>query len=182
MISTRCISRNDVTLYGRLTNYLILGDTTRTMLDRLNRAILDLIQGDATLSVAEVADETGISKSACWRRLQKLDEAGFIEARVTLLSQEKLNLALTVYISIRTNQHNDLWAEKFRQVVSELPQILEVSRMSGDLDYLIKAVVPDMKGYDQLYKKLIKADLFDVSSSFVMEKMKQTTLLPLDYA
>ena len=101
---------------------------------------------------------------------------------VTLLNQEKLNLSLTVYISIRTNQHNNTWAEEFRQVVSDLPQVLEVNRMSGDLDYLIKAVVPDMKGYDQLYKKLIKADLFDVSSSFVMEKMKQTTLLPLDHA
>ena len=93
-----------------------------------------------------------------------------------------MNLVLTVYISIRTNQHNNTWAEEFRQVVSDLPQVLEVNRMSGDLDYLIKAVVTDMKGYDQLYKKLIKADLFDVSSSFVMEKMKQTTLLPLDHA
>jgi len=175
----------------------------QNMLDKLNRSILMLIQKDATLSVADLAEEIGISKSACWRRLQKLDDAGFIESRVTLLNQENLNLALTVYISIRTNQHNDTWAEEFRQVVSDLPQVLEVNRMSGDLDYLIKAVVPDMKGYDQLYKKLIKADkavvpdmkgydqlykklikadLFDVSSSFVMEKMKQTTLLPLDHA
>ncbi len=154
----------------------------QNMLDKLNRSILRLIQEDATLSVADLAEEIGISKSACWRRLQKLDDTGFIESRVTLLNQEKLNLALTVYISIRTNQHNNTWAEEFRQVVSDLPQVLEVNRMSGDLDYLIKAVVPDMKGYDQLYKKLIKADLFDVSSSFVMEKMKQTTLLPLDHA
>jgi len=152
------------------------------MLDKFNQTILDQLQGDATLSVADLADAIGVSKSACWRRLQKLNEEGFIEGRVTLLNQEKLNLSLTVYISIRTNQHNDDWAEQFRQVVSGLPQVLEVSRMSGDLDYLIKAVVPDMKGYDLLYKKLIKADLFDVSSSFVMEKMKHTTRLPLDQA
>ena len=89
--------------------------TEQNMLDKLNRSILTLIQADATLSVADLADEIGISKSACWRRLQKLDNAGLIESRVTLLNQEKLNLSLTVYISIRTNQHNDTWAEEFRQ-------------------------------------------------------------------
>lgn len=152
------------------------------MLDKPNRQILNLLQADATLSVADLADSIGISKSACWRRLQKLDEAGFIKGRVTLLNQEQLNLTLTVYISVRTNQHNDEWVEQFRRVVTGLAQVLEVNRMSGDLDYLIKAVVPDMLGYDELYKKLIKADLFDVSSSFVMEKMKHTTHLPLDHA
>ena len=150
-------------------------------MDKLDQQILDLLQDDATLSVGYLAEAVGISKSACWRRMQKLNDANFIEGRVTLLNQEMLNLPVTVYISIRTNQHNDEWADRFRQVVADLPQVLEVCRMSGDLDYLIKAVVPDMKGYDALYKKLIKADLFDVSSSFVMEKMKHTTRLPLDH-
>lgn len=112
---------------------------------------------------------------------QKLEEAGFIRGRVTLLDQAKLNLPVTVFVLIRTNQHNVDWAENFKRVIENIPQILEVSRMSGDLDYLVKAVVPDMKGYDDLYKKLIKADLFDVSSSFVMEVMKQTTELPLSH-
>jgi len=150
-------------------------------MDKTDLQILDLLQDDATLSVGDLAVQVAVSKSACWRRIQKLNETNVIKGRVTLLNQEMLNLPVTVYISIRTNQHNDEWAERFRQVITELPQILEVSRMSGDLDYLIKAVVPDMKGYDALYKKLIKADLFDVSSSFVMEKMKHTTRLPLDH-
>ena len=150
-------------------------------MDEVDLQILDFLQDDATLSVGDLAEKVSVSKSACWRRIQKLNEANVIEGRVTLLNQEMLNLPVTVYISIRTNQHNDEWAERFRKVITDLPQILEVCRMSGDLDYLIKAVVPDMKGYDALYKKLIKADLFDVSSSFVMEKMKHTTRLPLDH-
>ena len=150
-------------------------------MDKQDRAVLELLQGDAGLSVAEVAERVGTSKSACWRRIQKLEQAGVIRGRVVLLNQERVNLPLTAYISLRTNQHNDGWAEKFRQTVQNMAGVLEVYRMSGDLDYLIKAVVTDMKGYDRLYKQLIKADLFDVSSSFVMETMKQTTRLPLNY-
>ena len=149
------------------------------MLERHDQAILSIIQNDAALSVGDVAERVGISKSACWRRIQKLEAQGIILNRVTLLSQEKLGLPLTVYISIRTNQHNDLWAKSFREAIQEIPEILEAARMSGDLDYLLKAVVADMPGYDRLYKKLIKIDLFDVSSSFVMETLKQTTELPL---
>ncbi len=149
--------------------------------DEQDRALLGFLQLDAALSVGDLAEKIGISKSACWRRIQKLEEAGFIRGRVTLLDQAKLNLPVTVFVLIRTNQHNVDWAENFKRVIENIPQILEVSRMSGDLDYLVKAVVPDMKGYDDLYKKLIKADLFDVSSSFVMEVMKQTTELPLSH-
>ena len=143
--------------------------------------ILDLLQRDAGLSVGDVAESVGVSKSACWRRIQKLEQSGVIRERVTLLDQDRLNLPLTVYISVRTNQHNDSWADQFQAVTRNIPGVLEVYRMSGDLDYLIKAVVPDMPGYDRLYKELIKADLYDVSSSFVMETMKQTTQLPLDH-
>ncbi|WHI48625.1 Lrp/AsnC family transcriptional regulator [Microbulbifer sp. TRSA001] len=151
-------------------------------LSKLDRAILELLQADATLSVGDIAERVGMSKSACWRRIQRLESEGVICDRVTLLDQQKLNLPLTVYISIRTNQHNDQWAARFSELVQGVAEILEVHRMSGDLDYLIKAVVTDMPGYDRLYKELIKADLFDVSSSFVMETMKQTTRLPLNHA
>lgn len=149
-------------------------------MDKFDKAILDGMQRDASLSVGELAERVGLSKSACWRKVQKLEQQGVIRDRVVLLDQEKVNLPLTTYISVRTNQHNDQWASKFREVISDIPEILEVYRMSGDLDYLMKAVVTDMAGYDRLYKKVIKADLFDVSSSFVMETMKETTRLPLD--
>jgi len=148
-------------------------------MDNFDHKILALMQRDASLSVGEVADRVALSKTACWRRIQKLEQAGVIRGKVALLNPDALNLGLTVYISVRTNQHNDQWAHKFNAVVEDIPEVLEVYRMSGDLDYLMKAVVSDMAGYDRLYKKLIVADLFDVSSSFVMETMKQTTELPL---
>ncbi len=148
-------------------------------MDKQGRAILALLQVDATLSVGEASEKVGISKSACWRRIQKLEQDGVIKERVALLNQDKLNLPLTVYISVRTNQHNDQWAKQFQSIADNIPGVLEVHRMSGDLDYLIKAIVEDMPGYDRLYKELIKIEMFDVSSSFVMETMKQTTQLPL---
>jgi len=147
--------------------------------DRTERSILALIQADAALSIGEVADRVGISKSACWRRIQKLEEEGVIQGRVTLLNAAALDLPLTVFITIKTNQHNEKWARNFKAVVADIPGILEVHRMGGEIDYLIKAVVKDMPGYDKLYQQLIRADLFDVTSSFVMEEIKRTTALPL---
>jgi len=135
--------------------------TAFPQLDRQDRVILAKIQADASQSVGELAEQVGMSKSACWRRLQKLEEMGVIRGRVALLDANALNLSLTVYISVRTNQHNDDWAARFQH------------------DYLIKAVVADMPDYDRLYKRLIKADIYDVSSSFVMETIKHTTRLPL---
>ena len=148
-------------------------------MDRTERSILALIQADAALSIGEVADRVGISKSACWRRIQKLEEDGVIQGRVTLLNAAALDLPLTVFITIKTNQHNEKWARNFKAVVADIPGILEVHRMGGEIDYLIKAVVKDMPGYDKLYQQLIRADLFDVTSSFVMEEIKRTTALPL---
>jgi Lrp/AsnC family transcriptional regulator len=148
-------------------------------MDNFDRKILELMQRDASLSVGEIAEQVALSKTACWRRIQKLEQAGVIRSKVALLNPEAVNLGLAVYVSVRTNQHNDQWAAQFSAVVEGIPEVLEVYRMSGDLDYLLKAVVSDMPGYDRLYKKLIEADLFDVSSSFVMETLKQTTELPL---
>lgn len=153
--------------------------TVFPQLDRQDRVILAKIQADASQSVGELAEQVSMSKSACWRRLQKLEEMGVIRGRVALLDANALNLSLTVYISVRTNQHNDDWAARFQRATEQIPGVLEVYRMSGDLDYLIKAVVADMPDYDRLYKRLIKADIYDVSSSFVMETIKHTTRLPL---
>ena len=143
------------------------------------RNLLRHMQRDATLSVAELAERVGISKSACWRRIQKLEEKGVIRSRVTLLEPAAVDLSLTVFIAIKTNQHNAQWAQGFQRITENIPGVLEVYRMGGDVDYLVKAAVRDMPGYDALYQELIKADLFDVSASFVMEPLKQTTELPL---
>ncbi|MEX0737809.1 MAG: Lrp/AsnC family transcriptional regulator [Pseudohongiella sp.] len=148
-------------------------------MDSQDKKLLRLLQHDASLSVADLADQVGISKSACWRRMQKLEENGVIKQRVTLLDTKKLGLGLTVFVTVRTNQHNADWAHNFNQVVQDVEGVLEVYRLGGQIDYLLKAVVADMPGYDRLYQKLIAADLFDVTASFVMEEIKATTVLPI---
>jgi len=148
-------------------------------IDTLDRKLLRALQRDSAEPISDLAERCGLSRSACSRRVARLAEAGVIERSVALLSQSKLGLGLTVFIAIKTNQHNAAWSSQFRRVVEQLPGILEVHRLGGDIDYLVKAVVPDMPGYDALYQQLIKADLFDVSASFVMETMKHTTELPL---
>jgi Lrp/AsnC family transcriptional regulator len=150
--------------------------------DRKDKLILSALQQDATLTVADLADRVGLSKSACWRRIQILEEQGIIGARVTLLDQDKLGLHLTVYSAIRTHEHTADWFDRFYRMVSSMPNVMEVHRLSGDIDYLIRAVVPDMRSYDEMYKQMIAGvDLYDVSSSFSMEKIKYTTALPLDH-
>ena len=148
-------------------------------IDRTDKQLLSIMQKDASQSVAELADQCAISKSACWRRIQKLEAEGVIKQRVTLLDPRKVGLGLTVWISIRTNQHNAEWARHFNHVVQDVPGVLEVYRLGGQIDYLIKAVVADMHDYDNLYQQLIKADLFDVTARFVMEEIKFTSALPV---
>jgi len=148
-------------------------------MDGIDKRLLALLQKNADLSIGDLAEKVSISKSACWRRVQKLEESGVIRKRVSLLDAAALGLSLTVFISIKTNQHNEQWAKSFRDVVENLDEVLEVYRMGGDVDYLIKAVVKDMPGYDRLYQQLIQADLFDVNAGFVMEEIKHTTALPI---
>jgi Lrp/AsnC family transcriptional regulator len=151
-------------------------------MDRKDKAILKALQRDATMTVSDLADAIGLSKSACWRRIQNLEESGIIGARVTLLNQQALGLNLTVYASVRTHEHSKAWFDQFHAVTTEMPNVMEVHRMSGDIDYLIRAVAPDMNSYDKMYKDLIsRINLYDVSSSFSMETIKYTTALPLDY-
>ena len=151
-------------------------------MDKKDKLILSALQDDATQTVAELATQIGLSKSACWRRIQILEERGIIGARVTLLQQEKLGLDLTVYSAIRTHEHTAKWFEGFHKMVLSMPNVMEVHRLSGDIDYLIRAVVPDIQSYDEMYKQMIASvDLYDVSSSFSMEKIKYTTALPLDH-
>ena len=152
-------------------------------MDAIDRKILELLQLDAETPVATIAERVHLSVTPCWRRIQKLKEAGVIRRQVALCDPAKLNLGVTVFVSVRTNQHSQAWLEKFAKGVKEIPEVVELYRMSGDVDYLLRVVVPDIAGYDAVYKRLIRAaDLYVVSSSFAMEQMKYTTALPLDYA
>ena len=151
-------------------------------MDRIDRKILELLQADATLSTAEIADRVGLSSTPCWRRIQNLEKRGVISARVALLDREKLNVGVDVFVAVKTNQHNAVWLKSFATVVAKFPEVLEFYRMSGDIDYLLRVVVPDIAAFDLFYKRLIEqADIRDVSSSFAMERIKYTTALPLDY-
>lgn len=152
-------------------------------MDRIDRKILALLQSDTTLPVSVVAERVGLSPSPCWRRIQKLEAEGFIRARVALLDPAKMNVGVTVFAAVRTNQHDVAWLEKFAKAVSDFPEVVEFYRMTGDIDYLLRIVVPDIAAYDAVYKRLIRRiALFDVSSSFAMETIKYTTALPVDYA
>jgi Lrp/AsnC family transcriptional regulator len=151
-------------------------------MDNLDRRILAALQADSTIAVAELAERIGLSASSCWRRIQALEESGIIRGRVALLDRKSVGVPVTVFVSLRTGFHSMDWLEKFSRVVADIPEIVEVYRMSGQVDYLLKIVVPDIAAYDAVYKRLIsRIDLYDVSSAFAMEDMKSTTALPLDY-
>ena len=152
-------------------------------MNAIDAQILALMQADATLSVADIAERVHLSSTPCWRRIQRLERDGYIRKRVALLDADKLNVGVTVFVSIRTNQHNEAWFERLNEAVSAIPEVLEFYRMSGATDYLLRIVVPDIAGYDSVYRELIRnVDLFDVTSSFAMEQIKFTTALPLHYA
>ena len=151
------------------------------MLDKTDKKILEQLQRDAGLSVAELSARIGLSATPCWKRVKRLEEEGFIRRRVALADRAKLGLKVTVFVSIRTNEHDAAWLENFARVAASFPEIVELHRMSGDVDYLMKVVTSDVEGYDRFYKKLIKAvRLTDVSSAFAMEQIKYSTELPLD--
>ncbi len=152
---------------------------TNQTIDRIDRKLMRALQRDNAEAISDLAERCGLSRSACSRRISRLEKLGFIKSHVALLDQEKLGLGLTVFVMIKTNQHNAGWSQQFQNVLDELTGVIEAHRMGGEVDYLLKAVVADMAGYDLLYQQLIKADLFDVSASFVMETMKNTTELPL---
>ena len=149
-------------------------------LDDLDRRILSELQRDVAQSLEGLAERVGLSRNAIWRRIKALDEAGVIKGRVALLDAEKLGMGLSVVMMIRTSSHDPKWVERFAKATAALPEIQGVYRMSGDLDYLLRARVADMAAYDALYQRLIrKVALSDVSASFVMEEIKETTALPL---
>ncbi|MFO1088727.1 MAG: Lrp/AsnC family transcriptional regulator [Hyphomicrobiales bacterium] len=152
-------------------------------MDEKDQRILSELQIDAGQSIEDLADKVSLSRNACWRRIKNLEESGVIRARVALLDEAKLNLGLTAFIAIRTSQHDQAWLDRFSAALRDIPEITGAYRTTGETDYMLRAAVPDIAGYDRLYKRLIaKVPLTDVSAFFVMEKVKETTALPLTFA
>jgi Lrp/AsnC family transcriptional regulator len=149
-------------------------------MDVTDRKILALLQGDASLSVAEIGSRVGLSSTPCWKRIQRLEADGVIQRRVALVDQDKIGLGITVFVSIETGDHSQDWLAKFADMVGAMPEVMEFYRMAGDVDYMLRVVVPDIQGYDTFYKKLIASiPLKNVTSRFAMEKIKATTVLPI---
>jgi len=152
-------------------------------MDFTDKAILSILQRDSATPVSDIAEAVGLSSTPCWRRIKKLEDDGVIRKRVVLANKEALGLSLTAFISVKTAHHTEAWLKKFAEVIRRIPEVVEVHRMSGEIDYLLKVVVPDMAHYDRVYKRLISASEFsDVTSTFSMEVLKETTELPVDYA
>jgi Lrp/AsnC family transcriptional regulator len=151
--------------------------------DRLDRKILELLQKDGALTAAEIADQVGLTKAPCWRRIRNLQETGVIRQTVAVLDAKSLNVGTTVFVTVKAANHTAAWFERFARVVADIPEVVDLYRMSGDVDYLMRVCVPDIETYDEVYKKLIaNCDFLDVSASFALETIKSTTALPLNYA
>jgi Lrp/AsnC family transcriptional regulator len=149
-------------------------------MDAIDRKILAVLQKDASLSVAEIGNRVGLSSTPCWKRIQRLEADGVIQRRVAIVDQDRLGLGVTVFVSVETGDHSEDWLKRFADVVSGLPEVMEFYRMAGDVDYMLRVVVPDIPGYDAFYKRLIATvPLKNVTSRFAMEKIKSTTELPI---
>jgi Lrp/AsnC family transcriptional regulator len=149
-------------------------------MDAIDRKILAVIQQDASLSVAEIGQRVGLSSTPCWKRMQRLEADGVIQRRVAIIDSDKVGLGVTVFVSIETGDHSNDWLAHFAKQVEAMPEVMEFYRMAGDVDYMLRVVVPDIAGYDAFYKTLIATvPLKNVTSRFAMEKIKLTTALPI---
>ena len=149
-------------------------------LDHIDRRILRELQKDSSRSTAEIADRVGLSMNACWRRIKQLQRQGIVRKQVTLLDPNALGLGLTAFVQVRTSQHTEEWFDQFAGSIRQIEEVVEFHRVSGDYDYLLKVIVSDIADYDRVYKRIIKAaPLQDVTSYFSMEKIKETTEIPV---
>jgi len=149
-------------------------------LDNLDRKILGLLQKDASLTVDEVSERVALSRNACWRRIRAMEETGVISGRVYLVDPDKVGCPLEVIVQVRTVEHDPAWLKRFATTIRAMPEVVGAYRMTGELDYLLRVRVADMPAYDAFYKRVIsKVPLSDISASFVMEEIKETTALPL---
>jgi Lrp/AsnC family transcriptional regulator len=145
-------------------------------MDAIDRKILTALQDDSTISLAEISGRVGLSQTPCWKRIQRLEATGVIIRRVALVSPEKIGLGLTVFVQIESADHSAPWLQNFARIVSAMPEVMELYRMAGDVDYMLRVVVADMASYDGFYKRLIETvPLKNVTSRFAMERIKSTT-------
>ena len=151
-------------------------------MDSIDKNIIKLLQHDASLSAREIAEKVGLTVAPCWRRIQRLEAEGVITSRVAIIDPQKINLSVLALVEVRTNRHNAEWLEGFTNAIKKFPEIIEANRTSGEVDYMLRVVAPNMEAYDHFYKKLVEeVDLYDVRTHFVMERIKATTELPLQY-
>ena len=152
-------------------------------LDSTDHRLLELLQEDADRHISRLATEVGLSTTQCWRRVQRLKEAGVIQKQVALVDARKLNLGVTVFVCVGAGVHAPEWSERFAATLQLLPEIVECHRVSGDVDYMLRIVVPDVEAYDRVYKRLTAGvQLLDVSAHIVMSTLRRSTVLPLHYA
>jgi Lrp/AsnC family transcriptional regulator len=152
-------------------------------MDLVDRKIIAVLQEDANLPVAEIARRVNLTPTPCWRRLQRLEASGVIRGRVALIEPEAVGLGLTVFVQLETGDHSSDWLDRFARTVSAMPQVMELYRMAGEVDYMLRVVVPDIAAYDAFYKQLTATISFtNITSRFAMERIKATTALPIDTA
>lgn len=151
-------------------------------MDAIDRKILDLLQEDASIPIAAIAEKIGMSTAPCWRRIRKLEEDGVILRRVALLSRRKANVPMTVFVSVKAPRHAVEWLQAFRKLIGEIPEIVEAWRLTGEADYQLRIVVPDIQTYDVVYQRMIsRLEFSDISSAIAMEEIKYTTAIPTNY-
>jgi Lrp/AsnC family transcriptional regulator len=151
-------------------------------LDVIDRKILDILQADESVPMATIAEKVGMSTAPCWRRIKRLEEDGVIIRRVALLSRRKMNVPMTVFVSVKAPRHAAEWLEEFRRLIAGIPEIVEAWRLTGEADYQLRIVVPDIETYDLVYQRMIsRVEFSNISSAIAMEEMKYTTAIPTNY-
>ncbi|MDX6750378.1 Lrp/AsnC family transcriptional regulator [Geminicoccaceae bacterium 1502E] len=150
--------------------------------DEIDRKILDILQRDSDRPVTAIAEEVQLSPTPCWRRIKRLEEAGVIRGRVVVVDQRRANVPMTVFIGVKAPRHEITWLTAFRELIEDIPEIVEAYRLTGQTDYILKIVVPDIAAYDLVYKKMIaRLEFSEINSSIAMEELKFTTAIPTSY-
>jgi DNA-binding Lrp family transcriptional regulator len=151
-------------------------------IDGIDAKILHLIQDNAALSVADIADKVGLSSSPCWRRIKRMEEIGIIKHRVTILDREKLGLDFEVFVAVKLALPNRVNMEKFEKSVNQMPEVVQCAVVTGAVDFMLRVVTKDMHAYDDFLREvLLGIDLIsDVQSRIVLRQSKDTSALPLN--